>query len=89
MGPMDGLQGCGKPRPVPRSDLRPVQPLASRYTDYAIPAHSTSSSGSSSNSSSSSSISRIIIMRHQYRKERTIQRKPEIPSRRVQDCYVF
>jgi len=28
-------------------------------------------------------------MRHQYRKERTIQRKPEIPSGRVQDCCVF
>ena len=33
-GPKAGLDGCGK------FDPRTVQPVASRYTDYAIPAHS-------------------------------------------------
>ena len=33
-----GLDGCGKSRPPPGFDPRTVQPVASRYTDYAIPA---------------------------------------------------
>jgi hypothetical protein len=32
-----GLDGCGKSRPPPGFDHRAVQPVASRYTDYAIP----------------------------------------------------
>ena len=38
MGPMDGLDGCGKSLP-PASDSQTVRPVASRYTDYAIPTH--------------------------------------------------
>ena len=37
--PRAGLDGCGKSRPHRDSIPRTVQPLASRYTDYAIPAH--------------------------------------------------
>jgi hypothetical protein len=33
-----GLDGCGKSRPPPGFDPRTVQPVASRYTDSAIPA---------------------------------------------------
>ena len=33
-----GLDICGKSRPPPGFDLRTVQPVVSRYTDYAIPA---------------------------------------------------
>ena len=33
-----GLDGCGKSRPPPGFDPRTVQPVASRYTDCAIPA---------------------------------------------------
>jgi hypothetical protein len=36
VGPMAGLDGCGKSCPPPRCDPRTVQPVASRYTDYAI-----------------------------------------------------
>ena len=40
---MDGLQGWSgqvwKISPQPGFDPRTVQPVASRYTDYAIPAH--------------------------------------------------
>jgi hypothetical protein len=32
-----GLDGYGKSRPPPEFDPRTTQPLASRYTDYAIP----------------------------------------------------
>ena len=39
VGPRAGLDGCGKSRPPLRYDPRTVQPVASRYTDYAIPAH--------------------------------------------------
>jgi hypothetical protein len=39
VGPRAGLDGCGKSRPPPGFDPRTVQPVASRYTDYAIPAH--------------------------------------------------
>ena len=39
VGPRAGLDGCGKSRPPPGSDPRTVQPVASRYTDWAIPAH--------------------------------------------------
>ena len=35
MGPRAGLERCGKSRPPPRLDPRTVQPVASRYTDYA------------------------------------------------------
>jgi len=34
-----GLYGCGKSRPPPGLDLRTAQPVASRYTDWVIPAH--------------------------------------------------
>jgi hypothetical protein len=36
VGPRSGLDGCGKYRPPPRFDPRTVQPVASRYTDWAI-----------------------------------------------------
>ena len=37
VGPRAGLDGCGKSRPPPTGfDPRTVQPLASRYTDWAI-----------------------------------------------------
>jgi hypothetical protein len=36
---MAGLDGCGKSRPPPGFDPRTVQLIASRYTDYDIPAH--------------------------------------------------
>jgi hypothetical protein len=38
VGLRTGLEGCGKSRPSPGFDYRTVQPVASRYTDYAIPA---------------------------------------------------
>jgi hypothetical protein len=38
VGPRTGLDGCEKPRSPPGFDPRIVQPVASRYTDYAIPA---------------------------------------------------
>ena len=38
MGPRAGLDGCGKSHP-PGFDPLTVQPVASRYTDWAIPAH--------------------------------------------------
>jgi hypothetical protein len=34
-----GVDGCGKSRPPPGFDPRTVQPVASRYTDWAIPTH--------------------------------------------------
>ena len=39
VNPKAGLDGCGKSRPHPHPgfDPRTVQPVASRYTDYAIP----------------------------------------------------
>ena len=37
--PRAGLDGCGKSHLPPGSDSRTVQPLASRYTDWAIPVH--------------------------------------------------
>ena len=40
VSPRTGLDGCGKSRPPPPGfDPRTVQPIASRCTDYAIPAH--------------------------------------------------
>ena len=39
MDPRAGLDECGKSRPPPRLDPRIVHPVASRYTDYAIPAY--------------------------------------------------
>jgi hypothetical protein len=39
VGPRAGLGGCGKSRPPPGFDHRTVQPVGSRYTNYAIPAH--------------------------------------------------
>jgi len=38
IGPRVGLDRCGKVSLLPGFDLRNVQPVASRYTDYAIPA---------------------------------------------------
>ena len=38
-GPRAGLDGCRKFRPHRYSNPRTVQPVASRYTDCAIPAH--------------------------------------------------
>ena len=38
VGPRAGLDGCGKSRPPPGFDPRTIQPVASRYTDWAIPA---------------------------------------------------
>jgi hypothetical protein len=39
VGTGTGLEGCGKSRPLLGFELRTVQPLASRCTDYAVPAH--------------------------------------------------
>ena len=39
VGPRAGLDQCGKPRPPQGFDPRTVQPVASGYTDRAIPAH--------------------------------------------------
>ena len=39
LGPRAGLDRCGKSRPLPGFDPRTVQPVASRYTDWDIPAH--------------------------------------------------
>ena len=39
MGPKAGLDGRGKSRPPPGFDSATVQPVESRYTDWAIPAH--------------------------------------------------
>ena len=41
VGPRASQDGCGKSRPSPQPgfDLRIVQPVASRNTDYPIPAH--------------------------------------------------
>jgi hypothetical protein len=41
LGPRVGLDMCGKISPPPGFDPRTFQPVASRYTDYAIPAHKT------------------------------------------------
>jgi hypothetical protein len=38
-GPQDQFGWLRKISPPPGFDPRPVQPVASRYTDYAIPAH--------------------------------------------------
>jgi hypothetical protein len=35
--PRASLDGCGKSRPPPEFDPRTVLPVASHYTDYAIP----------------------------------------------------
>jgi len=43
VGPRTGQDGCGKSRPPPGFDPRTVQPVASRYTDWAIPARRTGS----------------------------------------------
>ena len=40
VGPRAGLEECGKFRPQPGLDLRTVQAVASRYTDWVIPAQS-------------------------------------------------
>jgi hypothetical protein len=39
VGPRADLDRCGKSRHPPRFDPRTVQPVASRYTDWATPAH--------------------------------------------------
>jgi hypothetical protein len=38
VGPRAGLNGCENSRPHRDKIPRTVQPIASRYTDYAIPA---------------------------------------------------
>ena len=38
VGPRAGLDGCGKSRPPPGFNSRTVQPVASRYADWAIAA---------------------------------------------------
>jgi hypothetical protein len=40
VGPMAVLGSCGKSRPRQESNPRTVQPIASRYTHYAVPTHS-------------------------------------------------
>jgi len=40
VGPRAGLDGCGKISSPPGFDTRTVQPVASCYTHWAIPAHS-------------------------------------------------
>ena len=39
VGPRAGLYGCEKVLPPPGYDPQTVQPIASRYTNSAIPAH--------------------------------------------------
>ena len=39
VGPRDALDRCGKYHTPPGFDPRNVQPVANRYTDWAIPAH--------------------------------------------------
>jgi len=39
VGPRADLDGCGKSRPPPGFDPRTVQPVASRYTNNTILAH--------------------------------------------------
>jgi len=39
LGPRAGLDLCGKSRPPTGIRSRPVQPVASRYTDWAILHH--------------------------------------------------
>ena len=39
VGPRAGLDRCGKSRPPPGLDPQTIQPIASHYTDWAIPAH--------------------------------------------------
>ena len=36
VGPIIGLDGCGKSRPPPGFETRTAQPVGSRYTDWAI-----------------------------------------------------
>ena len=43
VGPRAGVDGWGNTRPPPGFDPRTVQPVASRYTDCAIPAPARSS----------------------------------------------
>jgi len=38
--PRGFLEGCGKYRSSTGFDLQTIQPVASGYTDYSIPAHS-------------------------------------------------
>jgi hypothetical protein len=40
MGPRTGMNGCGKSPSPTGFEPRTVQPVAGRYTDYAIPAYS-------------------------------------------------
>jgi len=39
VGPRAGLDGCGKSHSPPDLDPLTVQPVVSRYTDFAIPTH--------------------------------------------------
>jgi hypothetical protein len=40
VGPRADLDGCGKSRSPPGFDSRPLKPVGSGYTDWAIPARS-------------------------------------------------
>jgi hypothetical protein len=44
-GPKAGVDACRKSHPSPGFDPRTVQPVASRYTDWTIPAHCTVQQG--------------------------------------------
>jgi len=43
------MDGCGKSRRTPGFDPRTVQPVASRYTDWAIPAHNNNKNNNNNN----------------------------------------
>ena len=43
VGPIADVNRCGKSRPPPGFDPRTVQPVGSRYTDWAIPGRTVSS----------------------------------------------
>jgi hypothetical protein len=40
MGPRTGMNGCGKSPSSTGFDPRTIQPVAGRYTEWAIPAYS-------------------------------------------------
>ena len=49
VGPIAGMDGCGKSRRTPEFVPRTVQPVASRYTDWAIPAHNNNKNNNNNN----------------------------------------
>jgi hypothetical protein len=82
--------------PPPGFDPRTVQPVASRYTDWAIPAHSSSNSSSSSSSSNSSSnvvclsgseSSAVSNICTQPSTPRTLLTQPHLRSQRTQHTH--